>query len=85
MRGLVHCQNADRRRVDVGGTNKHRYVLATQSLELRQHLRAVPAVHIVHMNRSVMILEQINDDTIRAKALVCLHAHVLSKIGRAHV
>ncbi|KAM5535389.1 hypothetical protein V8D89_010911, partial [Ganoderma adspersum] len=53
----------------VGGTNKHRYVLATQSSELRQHLRTIPAVPIVHMNRSVMILEPVSDATLRAKAL----------------
>ena len=82
MRGLVHCQSSDRcrHRVDAGGTNKHRYVLATQSLELRQHLRAVPAVPIVHMNRSVMILEPVSDATLRAKALVCFRARVLSVV-----
>ncbi|RPD63019.1 PIN domain-like protein [Lentinus tigrinus ALCF2SS1-6] len=57
----------------VGETNKHRYVLATQSQELRQKLRAIPAVPIVHMNRSVMILEPPSDTTLRAKALVPLH------------
>ncbi|KAI0724472.1 Fcf1-domain-containing protein [Cerioporus squamosus] len=53
----------------VGETNKHRYVLATQSQELRQKLRAIPAVPIVHINRSVMILEPPSDATLRAKAL----------------
>ncbi|KAI0757076.1 Fcf1-domain-containing protein [Daedaleopsis nitida] len=53
----------------VGETNKHRYVLATQSQELRQKLRAIPAVPIVHVNRSVMILEPPSDATLRAKAL----------------
>ena len=53
-----------------GETNKHRYVVATQSQELRQKLRAIPAVPIVHMNRSVMILEPPSDATLRAKALV---------------
>ncbi|KAI0824241.1 Fcf1-domain-containing protein, partial [Trametes gibbosa] len=53
----------------VGETNKHRYVIATQSQDLRQTLRAVPGVPIVHMNRSVMILEPPSDATLRAKAL----------------
>ncbi|TBU35164.1 PIN domain-like protein [Dichomitus squalens] len=53
----------------VGETNKHRYVLATQSQELRQKLRAIPAVPIVHFNRSVMILAPPSDATLRAKAL----------------
>lgn len=56
--------------VRVGETNKHRYVLATQSQELRQKLRTIPAVPIVHVNRSVMILEPPSDATLRAKALV---------------
>ncbi|KAI0374246.1 Fcf1-domain-containing protein [Pilatotrama ljubarskyi] len=54
----------------VGETNKHRYVIATQSHELRQRLRAIPGVPIVHMNRSVMILEPPSDATLRVKALV---------------
>ncbi|KAI8995554.1 Fcf1-domain-containing protein, partial [Trametes punicea] len=53
----------------VGETNKHRYVIATQSHELRQKLRAIPGVPIVHMNRSVMILEPPSDATLRVKAL----------------
>lgn len=53
-----------------GETNKHRYVLAIQAQELRQKLRAIPAVPIVHVNRSVMILEPPSDATLRAKALV---------------
>lgn len=53
-----------------GETNKHRYVVATQSQELRQKLRAIPAVPIVHVNRSVMILEPPSGTTLRAKALV---------------
>ncbi|KAI1797803.1 PIN domain-like protein [Ganoderma leucocontextum] len=61
---LVYYQNAD-----CCGTNKHRYVLATQSPGLRQQLRAIPAVPIVHINRSVMILEPPSDATLRAKAL----------------
>ncbi|KII93495.1 hypothetical protein PLICRDRAFT_171239 [Plicaturopsis crispa FD-325 SS-3] len=51
----------------VGETNKHRYVIATQSQPLRVKLRSIPAVPIVHINRSVMVLEPPSDATIRAK------------------
>ncbi|KAH8102589.1 PIN domain-like protein [Cristinia sonorae] len=51
----------------VGETNKHRYVIATQSTELRDKLRLIPAVPVVHMNRSVMILEPPSDATMDAK------------------
>ncbi|KZV75574.1 PIN domain-like protein [Peniophora sp. CONT] len=52
-----------------GDKNKHRYVIATQSQPLRQKLRAIPGVPIVHVNRSVMILEPPSDATLRVKAL----------------
>ncbi|KAJ7169588.1 Fcf1-domain-containing protein [Mycena filopes] len=51
----------------VGETNKHRYVVATQSQPLRVELRSIPAVPIVHVNRSVMVLEPPSDATIRSK------------------
>ncbi|OCH96485.1 Fcf1-domain-containing protein [Obba rivulosa] len=51
----------------IGETNKHRYVVATQSQELRSKLRTVPAVPIVHVNRAVMILEPPSDVTLKAK------------------
>ncbi|KAJ6604350.1 Fcf1-domain-containing protein [Mycena vulgaris] len=51
----------------VGETNKHRYVVATQSQPLRVKLRSIPAVPIVHVNRSVMVLEPPSDATIRSK------------------
>ncbi|KAJ3883067.1 Fcf1-domain-containing protein [Lentinula edodes] len=54
----------------VGDSNKHRYVIATQSDALRGKLRLIPAVPIVHINRSVMILEPPSDMTIRAKTLM---------------
>ena len=53
-----------------GESNKHRYVIATQSPALRSALRSVPAVPVVHINRSVMILEPPSDITLRAKELV---------------
>ncbi|KAF9270398.1 hypothetical protein L218DRAFT_888885 [Marasmius fiardii PR-910] len=51
----------------VGDTNKHRYVIATQSQPLRSKLRAIPAVPILHFNRSVMVLEPPSDATLAAK------------------
>ncbi|KAF7306665.1 PIN domain-like protein [Mycena indigotica] len=51
----------------VGEANKHRYVVATQSQPLRARLRAIVAVPIVHVNRSVMILEPPSDVTLAAK------------------
>ncbi|KDQ17180.1 hypothetical protein BOTBODRAFT_172254 [Botryobasidium botryosum FD-172 SS1] len=52
----------------VGPTNKHRYVIATQSSELRTKLRDVPAVPVIHVNRSVMVLEPPSHTTLKAKA-----------------
>ncbi|KAG6813080.1 hypothetical protein H0H92_014139 [Tricholoma furcatifolium] len=52
----------------VGPTNKHRYVIATQSQPLRVKLRNIPAVPIVHINRTVMVLEPPSDLTIETKA-----------------
>jgi U3 small nucleolar RNA-associated protein 23 len=55
-----------------GETNKHRYVIATQSRPLRVSLRAVPGVPIVHINRSVMVLEPASDATLQSKQRVRL-------------
>lgn len=41
----------------IGPENKHRYVVATQTAETREYLRAIPAVPLIYINRSVMILE----------------------------
>jgi U3 small nucleolar RNA-associated protein 23 len=51
----------------VGETNKHRYVIATQSHPLRVSLRAIPGVPIVHINRSVMVLEPPSEATLQFK------------------
>ncbi|KAG5644727.1 hypothetical protein DXG03_007856 [Asterophora parasitica] len=51
----------------VGPTNKHRYVIATQSQPLRVKLRNIPAVPIVHVNRTVMVLEPPSDLTLETK------------------
>ena len=54
-----------------GDKNKHRYVIATQSHPLRVKLRAIPGTPIVHINRSVMILEPPSDATLKVKEMVC--------------
>ncbi|CAE6446715.1 hypothetical protein ACGC1H_002910 [Rhizoctonia solani] len=51
----------------IGETNKHRYVVASQSTDLRNKLRKIPAVPLVHINRSVMVLEPRSEATIKAK------------------
>ena len=53
-----------------GETNKHRYVVATQSHPLRVKLRSIPATPIIHINRSVTVLEPPSDATLQAKARV---------------
>ena len=53
-----------------GESNKHRYVVATQSQPLRSSLRAIPAVPVVHITRSVMILEPMSEISQQAKARV---------------
>lgn len=45
------------------GTNKHRYVVATQASSVRARLRKVAGVPLVYINRSVMILEPMADRT----------------------
>lgn len=50
-----------------GEANKHRYVIATQSDEVRQKLRTIPAVPVVHVNRAVMVLEPPSDVTLAKK------------------
>ena len=60
-----------------GESNKHRYVVATQSHPLRISLRAVPGVPIVHVKRAVMILEPASDATLRAKNCVCYANYIV--------
>ena len=67
---FVHCVFPVLSLTTSGESNKHRYVIATQSHPLRVSLRAVPGVPIVHVNRTVMILEPASDATLRAKHLV---------------
>ena len=58
-----------------GVNNKHRYVVATQSHPLRVKLRSIPAAPIIHINRSVMVLEPPSDATLNAKHVVSVKYH----------
>ncbi|KAJ9156964.1 rRNA-processing protein utp23 [Coniochaeta hoffmannii] len=48
------------------GTNKHRYCVASQEMDVRRAMRAVKGVPLIYVNRSVMILEPMPDATRRA-------------------
>ena len=39
------------------GTNKHRYVVASQDLDVRKYMRSLKGVPLIYINRSVMIME----------------------------
>lgn len=56
--------------VDIKGENKHRYVVATQDEVLRRHLRTVPGVPMVFMNRSVMVMEPLSKASTKVQTLV---------------
>lgn len=47
--------------VNINGKNKHRYVVATQDIEIRRQLRRVPGVPLIYMNRAVMVMEPLSD------------------------
>ena len=57
-------------RAYVGESNKHRYVVASQSQPLRSKLRTVAGTPLVHITRSVMVLEPPSDATLQAKETV---------------
>jgi U3 small nucleolar RNA-associated protein 23 len=53
---------------DAGTTNKHRYVLASQSPSLRTSLASIPGLPIVHYNpRGVLVLSPPGVATVREK------------------
>ncbi|SCU79597.1 LANO_0A06832g1_1 [Lachancea nothofagi CBS 11611] len=51
--------------VCVNGTNKHRYVVASQDPKIRGVLRRVPGVPMIFMNRSVMVMEPLSRSSER--------------------
>lgn len=60
-----------------GDSNKHRYVIATQSKELRERFRRIPGIPLVLLDRSVMVLETPSDATMRTKSQVRYHVYDL--------
>jgi len=44
-------------------TNKHRYVVASQDLDVRRDMRGILGVPLIYINRSVMIMEPMADAT----------------------
>lgn len=55
----------------IGETNKHRYILATQSTPLLTSLSRIPGLPIVHFNpRGVLVLSPPSTATVRAKNTV---------------
>lgn len=54
----------------LGEENKNRYVIATQSLELRKELRKVAGTPIIYIARSVVLLETPSDQTLAKKSSV---------------
>lgn len=47
--------------VNINGENKHRYIIASQDLNLRKKLRKIPGIPLIYMNRSVMVMEPLSD------------------------
>ncbi|KAE9381598.1 hypothetical protein N431DRAFT_458172 [Stipitochalara longipes BDJ] len=45
-------------------TNKHRYVIASQELEVRKFMRGILGLPLVYINRSVMIMEPMSGATV---------------------
>ena len=48
------------------GTNKHRYIVATQDSNMRAHLRKVKGVPLIYFKRSVMVMEPMAGTSRRA-------------------
>ncbi|TMW66434.1 hypothetical protein Poli38472_004199 [Pythium oligandrum] len=48
----------------IGDRNARKFVVATQEVELRKVLRAVPGVPLIYLNRSVLVFEDISKATL---------------------
>lgn len=55
--------------VNIGGANKHRYVVASQDIVLRRKLRTVPGVPLIHLTRSVMVMEPLSTASAKASKM----------------
>ncbi|TFB06189.1 rRNA-processing protein utp23 [Trichoderma ghanense] len=49
------------------GENKHRYVVASQNLDVRRMLRGIRGVPLIYIKRSVMILEPMADESVQIR------------------
>jgi U3 small nucleolar RNA-associated protein 23 len=49
------------------GENKHRYVVASQSLDVRRMLRGIRGVPLIYIKRSVMVLEPMADESVQIR------------------
>ncbi|PHH80089.1 hypothetical protein CDD80_2931 [Ophiocordyceps camponoti-rufipedis] len=47
--------------------NKHRYVVASQSQDVRRMLRSIRGVPLIYVRRSVMILEPMSDESVQTR------------------
>lgn len=50
------------------GENKHRYVVASHSQDVRRMLRGIRGVPLIYIRRSVMILEPMSDESAQMRA-----------------
>lgn len=50
------------------GSNKHRYVVASQDQSVRKMLRGIKGVPLIYIKRSVMILEPMADESVQLRA-----------------
>lgn len=50
------------------GVNKHRYVVASQDVEVRRLLRTVKGTPLIYIKRSVMILEPMADESAQVRS-----------------
>ncbi|CAI4780177.1 BCE_3a_G0049000.mRNA.1.CDS.1 [Saccharomyces cerevisiae] len=55
--------------VNISGANKHRYVVASQDIDLRRKLRTVPGVPLIHLTRSVMVMEPLSTASAKASKI----------------
>lgn len=46
---------------NISGNNKHRYIVASQDIDIRRKLRRVPGIPLVHISRAVMVMEPLSD------------------------
>ena len=56
----------------MGSENKNNYCIATQDTELRDTFRSIPGVPLIHINKSVLLLEPASKPTMEEVSKVCL-------------